>query len=229
MGDVLDPFNAIIVSAVVLTAIIAVEVILLKSNLSDIVTFLGLGKPSLRSIIFAILITAILFLCYPLISMVTGYEFIIPSDWLWLAVGVFALHGIAEEILYRGYLFRHLREGRSFLKAAWMGVLFFSIAHIPIIFALGPFVGGTAVLLAVISSFPLSWLYEKGYNTIWAPAIVHFSIDTVIPILAAGNSIGDYQMVAVLWMGACMLIPYIAFLMPTDQHLKVSFCNISIP
>ena len=213
-GDLVNPVNALIVTVVVIVVVILSELFLLRSKLSDIVTFLGLGKPSFKSIIFALTITGALFLCYPMITMITGYEFVIPGDWLWLAVGVFALHGIGEEVLYRGFLFRHLREGRSFVKAAWMGVLFFTLAHVPMIFTLGPFVGGTAVLLAVVSSFPLSWLYEKGYNTIWAPAIVHFAIDTVIPILARGGSNADFQMAAVLWMGGSMLIPYIAFLIP---------------
>jgi len=138
-----------------------------------------------------------------------------------LAVGVFALHGIAEEVLYRGFLFRRLREGRSFWKAAWLAVIFFTAAHIPILISQGLLVGGMAVLLAVVSSFPFSYMYEKGNNTIWAPAIVHAAIDTVIPILALGPSDNSSTLAVTLWMAASMIIPYLVFLiMRNNQAAK---------
>ncbi len=153
------------------------------------------------------------FFCYPLITAITGYKFVLPDNWLWLAVGVFALHGIAEEVLYRAYLFRKLRNFGRFWKAAWLAVLFFTAAHIPIILNQGLLVGGMAVLLAVASSFPLSLLYEKGGNTIWAPAIVHFAIDTVIPILALGTMDSSSQLAVTIWMAVSMIVPYLAFFM----------------
>jgi len=55
-------------------------------------------------------------------------------------------------------------------------------------------------------------LYEKGNNTVWAPAIVHAAIDTVIPILAAGQMDEKATMAVTLWMAASMVIPYISFL-----------------
>lgn len=216
-GDSIDTVNAIIISAAVVTVVILAEVFLLKNSLKQIVTFLGLGKPSLSSVISALIITGLLFLCYPLISSITGYTFVIPGNWLWLAIGVFVLHGIAEEVLYRAYLFGNLRKGRSFAKAAWLAVGFFTVAHIPIIINQGVFVGGAAVVLAVVSSFPFAWLYEKGYNTIWAPAIVHFAVDTVIPILALGEPSPASQQAVILWMAAGMVIPYLAFLIPKKK------------
>lgn len=213
LGDTIKPENAFLIMLVVIVFTVFAEIVLLKNSFSQIVKFLGLGKPTLNSIALAFVISVLLFLCYPLISSVTGHQFHFPQNWPLLATGVFALHGIAEEILYRGYLFRHLRKGRSFSKAAWIAVLFFTAAHIPIIINQGLLVGGMAVLLAVVSSFPLSYLYERGGNTIWAPAIVHFAIDTIIPIMAAGGTMDQSaQFVIILWMGAAMLIPYISFL-----------------
>lgn len=69
-----------------------------------------------------------------------------------------------------------------------------------------------AVLLAVVSSFPFSYLYEKGNNTIWAPAIVHAAIDTIIPILAAGPMDERATLAVTIWMAASMVIPYSVFL-----------------
>lgn len=212
--DVIKTENALIVMAGVLVCTAIVETVIFRNSFTDLVKLLGLGKPTASSIIAALIITAVLFACYPLITLITGFKFTIPENWLLLAVGVFALHGIAEEVLYRGYLFRRLRIKRTFWRAAWLAVLLFSIAHIPIIINQGVLVGGMAVLLSVVSSFPFAWMYEKGGNTIWAPAIVHFAIDTVIPILALGGGIGEGSQIAViLWMLTAMIVPYLAFLL----------------
>lgn len=214
-GDTTIPKNALLITGCVLIAAVIVEVVFFKSRYSELVKILGLGKPGSKAIIASLVITLLLFLCYPLITLITGFNFNIPENWIWLAIGVFVLHGIAEEVLYRGFLFRRLREGRSFWKAAWLAVIviFFTVAHIPIIINQGLLVGGMAVLLAVVSSFPFSYLYEKGNNTIWAPAIVHAAIDTIIPILASGPMDERATMAVTLWMAASMVIPYSAFLM----------------
>ncbi len=211
-GDTTLPRNALLITVCVLVAAVVAELVFFKSKFSELVKVLGLGKPGTKAIIASLVITLSLFLCYPLITLKTGYKFIIPDNWLMLAIGVFALHGIAEEVLYRGFLFRRLREGRSFWNAAWIAVILFSAAHIPILINQGLLVGGMAVLLAVVSSIPFSYLYEKGNNTIWAPAIVHAAIDTVIPILAAGQMDEKATMAVTLWMAASMVIPYISFL-----------------
>ena len=216
-GDPLNPVFALIIALSVVATSAVVEVGLLKSRMSEVFSILGFGIPSGSSVIFAVIIALLLFLCFPLITSVTGYEFMLPANWVRLALGVFVLHGIAEEVLYRGYLFNHLRQGRSFAKAVWLSVLFFTLAHIPIMITQGIFVGGTAVLLAAVSSFPLSRLYERGNNTIWAPAIVHFAIDMVTPIVAAGEMTESAQKAVMIWMGACMVIPYIAFLIPRSK------------
>lgn len=209
-GDTINPWNAILISSVVVIITIIVQTILFKYNLSQFIEFLGIGKPTLSSILSAFIISILLFLCYPLISLITGYKFQLPENWIWLALGVFVLHGIAEEMLYRGFLFRHLRTGRSFSKAVWLSILFFAVAHIPIMFTQNFFVGITAVILAAVLSFPLSKLYENGNNTIWAPAIVHTAIDTIIPILAAEKQ--PSMDASILWMIAGMIFPYTVFL-----------------
>lgn len=211
-GDTTLPRNALLITICVLAAAVVAELVFFKSKFSELVKVLGLGKPDAKAIIASLVITLSLFLCYPLITLITGYNFIIPDNWLMLAIGVFALHGTAEEVLYRGFLFRCLREGRSFWKAAWIAVILFSVAHIPILINQGLLVGGMAVSLAIVSSFPFSYLYEKGNNTVWAPAIVHAAIDTVIPILAAGQMDEKATMAVTLWMAASMVIPYISFL-----------------
>ncbi|MBL8015682.1 MAG: CPBP family intramembrane metalloprotease [Ignavibacteria bacterium] len=211
-GDTGNTWNALLITACVLLMAILVEIFIFRRRFNDLLSLLGLGKPRVKAIAAALIITMLMFICYPAITAITGYQFRLPAAWLWLAIGVFVFHGIAEEVLYRAFLFRRLREGRSFWKAAWLAVIFFTAAHIPIIVNMGLMVGGMAVLLAVVSSFPFSYLYEKGGNTIWAPAIVHAAIDTIIPILAAGGMNEQSTMAVSVWMAAAMIIPYTAFL-----------------
>ncbi|HMQ70525.1 MAG TPA: CPBP family intramembrane metalloprotease [Ignavibacteria bacterium] len=210
-GDPLNTVNAAVISAGVIAAVIIAQTVLFKNGFSNMKEYLGIGTPSAVSILISIVISILLFLCYPLITYITGYRFRLPDNWLWLGAGVFLLHGIAEEVLYRSYLFRYLRNGRSFNRAVWISVLLFSTAHIPVIISQGIFVGGSAVMLAAVSSFPLSKLYEKGNNTIWAPAIVHTAIDTIIPLIATDKGDQSYQTAVVIWMVASMIIPYGVF------------------
>lgn len=39
---------------------------------------------------------------YPLFTALTGETLELRSDWLWLLAGIFAFHGLAEEVAWRG-------------------------------------------------------------------------------------------------------------------------------
>ena len=211
-GNPLETGNAIVVCICTVIVAIAVEMFMFKQSFLKSVLSLGFGKSSFRAILVSIFISGLLFCCYPLITFVTGYKFILPTDWLWLSIGVFALHGIAEEAAFRGFLFHHLRQGRSFIKAVWLSIFFFAIAHVPVMINQGIIIGGTATFLAIAISFPFAFLFEKGNNTIWAPAIIHFAVDTVIPILAFDNSNHTNRQIAILlWMAVSIILPYFVF------------------
>jgi len=51
------------------------------------------------------------------------------SDALMLALGMFAQGGIAEEVVFRGFLFRRLRITRTFWRAACLAAVPFVIVH----------------------------------------------------------------------------------------------------
>jgi membrane protease YdiL (CAAX protease family) len=211
-GDPMITVNSLLICAVVLIVSVTIERTLFNMNFGKAIKQLGFGKPAFLSIGLSVGLSLMLFACYPLITYLTGYSFTIPPGFVWTAVGLFALHGIAEEILYRGFLFHRLREGRSFLGAGWLTVMFFSLSHIPIIVTQGILVGGMAVLLSIASSFPFALLFEKGKNTIWGPALLHFSIDTIIPVLAAGEFDENSQKAVMLWMAISAVLPYSLFL-----------------
>lgn len=67
-------------------------------------------------------------------------------------------------------------------------------------------IAAAAVSLAMVMSFPLSCLYELGGNTIWAPAILHFTVQSAVKVfIASGDSAPLYPLV---WMIVCAAIPF---------------------
>jgi membrane protease YdiL (CAAX protease family) len=211
VGDALRTENALLIMGAVLVAALAVEMGIFQQRWRQALGTMGLGWCGWRMLGVALLISVLQLACYPLISWLTGYRWTLPAHWAWTMVGIFALHGVAEEVVYRSYLFGRLRRGRTFWRAAWLAVILFALSHLPILVHQGLLVGGMAMALAISSSFPFAHLYEQGGRTIWAPALVHGAVDTVIPILAAGGMAGGGQQAALIWMGVSMVLPYLAF------------------
>jgi membrane protease YdiL (CAAX protease family) len=101
-----------------------------------------------------------------------------------LVIAKFAIaQGIAEEVVFRGFVFARLRAGRSFLRAATLSAVVFSLVH------LSNFLNGfsadviisvmASTLFAFVLAYPAALLFERAGNTIWPFAITHFLIDSV--------------------------------------------------
>jgi membrane protease YdiL (CAAX protease family) len=133
--------------------------------------------------------------------------------WLWLLPGLFAQSGIAEEALFRGYLFGRLRCGRSFWRAALLATVPFALVHLILFATMAWPVALAAVLLSIVLSFPLARLYELGGNTIWAPALLHFTVQGAIKVLEVP---GDTTL-PLVWMAAAAVIPFLVFLVRSKQ------------
>src|SRR5262245_61646986 len=115
----------------------------------------------------------------PALLLVVGYAWaagdameLVPAA-PWLLLGVFAQGGIAEELVFRGYLFGHIRRTRPFWRAALISAIRFALVHFTLVLTLPWAIALTAVVMSVVMTFPLSWLYELGGRTIWAPAVLH--------------------------------------------------------
>jgi membrane protease YdiL (CAAX protease family) len=74
---------------------------------------LGLGRPGGRSLPVAVAVPALVLLDYPLVTAMTGAAPALRPDWPRLLVGIFAFHGIGEELVWRGYTFRRIRTVSS--------------------------------------------------------------------------------------------------------------------
>src|SRR4029078_5968130 len=126
------------------------------------VRFLGLGRPSRRSIALAAASSSAVLLVYPVAGAVTGEQFALVAGWPWILVGLFAFHGLAEEMVWRGFVFRRLSEGRSFRAAVVWTMPLIAATHLPILFRSGVVVAVGALLVAAVTSVPLSYLYVIG-------------------------------------------------------------------
>ena len=114
---------------------------------------------------------------YPAYVLVSGNELPLRADWLLLAIGLFAYNGLAEELAWRGYAFRRLRQGRTFGAAIRWTMPLLAVTHVPILMTRGPAVGSLAIVVAAVTCLPFAYLWERGGKTIWAAAMLHASID----------------------------------------------------
>ena len=128
--------------------------------------------------------------------------------WILLLPGLFAQAGIAEEVLFRGYLFGHIRVGRTFWRAAIVSMLPFVSVHLVLFVSMPWPIALASVLLAIVISFPLAHLFELGGNTIWAPALLHFVIQATVKVVVLSHGAESF---ALAWMAASAIVPLLVF------------------
>lgn len=164
---------------VAVAALFALEILFFKRSFLEAFQFLGFGKPDGRTLAITAIIGFISLLFFPVFSSITGASVSMPESWLWKLSGIVAIHGIAEEALFRGFLFHHFRVGRTFNRAAWLSLAAFAVAHVYLFTYMPAPLALFATLLSLASAFPFAYLFEQGGNTIWAPALLHTSIHAV--------------------------------------------------
>jgi len=211
-------WRQVIIALAGIVAVVAVEVVLFRQGPGRALVLLGLGRPSAWSLLVAGGLSGLLLAAYPVISWLTGARFMLAPGWPILALGIFLMNGIAEEMIYRGYLFRRLREGRTFRRAVLLGIALHAVAHLPILAVAGVVVGLSAVLVSVATFPTYAYLYERGRSTVWAPALLHFTSDTIKLVIAAG-ALADpaMQTATLLWLVVIAMVPYLMFALPARR------------
>jgi membrane protease YdiL (CAAX protease family) len=174
--------QGILIAVLIVAATAAADRLLLRHPRVPTVRHLGLGRPRTGGIVLAGGAAFLLLVVGFLFALATGRTPTLYPGWPWLLPGLFAQAGIAEEVLFRGYLFGHLRVGRTFWRAAAASMLPFVIIHL-ILFVSMPWpIALASVLLSMVISFPLACLFEVGGNTVWAPALLHFVIQGTVKV-----------------------------------------------
>jgi len=200
----------LLIGALVVAAMLAVERVLFGQPPRAAARRLGLARPTARGVRTALAVGLALLAIIPCYVAVTGAPWSLYPRWAWLLPGLFAQAGIAEEVLFRGYLFRHVREGRSFWRAALLATGPFVAVHLLLLLTLPWPLALASVGLAAVMSLPLAYLFELGGRTVWAPAIVHFVAQGAIKVVVVSGDAG--QLLPFVWMAGCAVVPWAVFL-----------------
>jgi membrane protease YdiL (CAAX protease family) len=200
--------RGILIGIVVVAATAAVDRFLLRQPFGSVVRHLGLGPPHARGIVAASGLAALLLAAAVLFVGARGLTPASYPGWISLLPGLFAQAGIGEEVLFRAYLFGHVRAGRTFWRAAGLSMLPFVTVHVLLFFSMPWPIVLASVLLAVVISFPLAHLFELGGGTIWAPAILHFVIQATVKVVVFPYGAESF---ALAWMAASAVIPILVF------------------
>ena len=201
----------LLVGAIVVSATLAAECLLFGTGLARAVRRLGFGAPRWRGALAAGGAGALLLLVFPGYQALTGTSFEMYPGWGRLLPGLFAQAGIAEEVLFRGYLFGHVREGRPFWRAAMVSCAPFVAVHLFMFLTLPWPIALASVLLAAILSFPLAYLFELGDRTIWAPAFLHFIVQGAVKVIVPFEESPRFPLV---WIAASATLPFAVLLLP---------------
>lgn len=201
----------LVVCAVILVLTARAEHQLTGVSFRDSVRAIGLGAPPVRALAAGFAFSLALIACLPLLARLTGSTLAVRDGAMWLAVGMFAQGGVAEETLFRGFMYRHLREGRAFWRAAFLSAVPFTVAHVPLLFTLAPAVALLSLGMAIAVSFPLAWLFDRANNSVWPAAIIHATIQGGIKVLV--DEAPTFQRLALAWVAIGLIGSWLLFLL----------------
>lgn len=204
----------LVVCAFVVALALAVERLLTGARLRDCIRLLGLGAPAALALVCAAAMSLALLACLPLLAALTNVELELRANAAWLALGMLAQGGVAEEVLFRGFMYRHLRQTRSFWRAATLSAVPFAAAHVALLWSLDLSVALLALAMAIAWSFPLAWLFDRAGNSIWPGAILHAVIQGGIKLFA--DDAATFQSLAIAWVAFGLAAPWLFFVLLRD-------------
>jgi membrane protease YdiL (CAAX protease family) len=210
LGSLRGEYGIAICLAIVVLALI-IESVSARRHLRAALHALGLTNTRRDAFIYALVFCAATLCFFPAFAYATGATMTIRPDAALLAIGIFAQGGIAEEVVFRGYLFRRLRETRSFWRAAAIATIPFAAVHALLFFTLDPMIAAAAFLVSLSMSFPLAWLFERSGNAIWPCALVHAVVQGAIKLVDVGEP--HAMPLALAWMAIATLGPWVFFLL----------------
>jgi membrane protease YdiL (CAAX protease family) len=209
----------IAIALLVLAAALVIEWLITRRPLRELARSLGLGRSRRDAMLVTIGLCAILALVLPIYELASGSPIRLIDGWPLLAIGIFAQAGIAEETIFRGFLFRHCRDGRSFWRAAILAAVPFVLVHLVLFFTMEPILAATALLVSVSLTFPFAWLFERAGNSIWPPALLHAVVQGGIKLVDTSSG----PQMAIVWMLVSAILPWTVFILlrkPSESATK---------
>lgn len=201
----------LVVCAAVLALTLLAEVAIARSRPRAALRALGLKAPQPRALAAGAGVSILLLASLPLLAAGLGIDIALRDGAAWLALGMFAQGGVAEETLFRGFMYRHLRETRTFWRAAALSAVPFAAVHLPLFASLHASVAAVALVMAIAISFPLAWLFDRAGGSIWPCAILHAVIQGGIKLLV--DDAPEFRQLAITWVAIGVLAPWCLFLL----------------
>lgn len=206
--------NALITFSAVLAVLLLLDAWYSGTSLKTGFKNLGFRKTRLSLLAPGIIISLVLLLLYPLSAYILKTDIFLNEDWLLNSIGIFLTGGLAEEMFFRGFLFRHFREKMSFRKAVFASMLLFTLAHLILFTYKDWSIALLSTILAVAISIPLAYLFERSNHSVWSPAIVHATIRTIGLVITTSEQ--HFMPLTLIWIVGSMLIPYFVLLFYKD-------------
>ena len=153
--------------------VVALEMTLFHKKLTRALSDIGLSRFSSGGMHTAAAYLAPLVVFFPMVSLIAGAPTTLTPDWGSRLATIVLNNGLAEEVMMRGFLFRHLREKHSFWRAASASTAYFAAYHLPLIVTEGAVIGILGILVAIPLGFLTALIFERGNGSIWGPAVTH--------------------------------------------------------
>lgn len=169
----------------------------------------GVRRGRLSGVALAVALSAAMVAAAAIYVHAVDARVAVHRDALWLALGILAQGGIAEELAFRGYLYGRLRRTRTFWRAALTSMAPFAAVHLILFLTMDWPIALAALLLSIALTFPYAHLYEISGNAIWAPAVLHAATQAG-PKLATV----DDPAFPLIWMGLALVFSSGVFLVP---------------
>lgn len=199
-----------VVLALVLAAAVLCECVLSSQRPGKAALALGLRWPRREAAVWTLALAAILLAYFPIFAMATDARLGLLPGAAALAVGMLAQGGLAEEVVFRGFVFRRFRVGRKFWRAASLAAVPFATIHALLFWQFDFAIAFSSLVLAVSMSFPMAWIFERSGGSVLAPAILHGVAQAGIKVVDAGEY---FPLLALGWIGLCAVAPWSLFLL----------------
>lgn len=206
--------NAAIVFTVVLITMLLLNHWFFKESFNATFKQIGFKATSFQKIAPGIIISMVLLLMFPVLGLLLDTKLSLADNWHLNLVGLFLTGGLTEEMVFRGYLFGSLRKQMSFRKATLISTVIFSLAHLLLFTYLDWSIALMSTILAIGLSLPFAFLFERGDNTVWSPALVHATIRMIGMVVTTAED--KFTVLASAWMLASLIIPYLVLLFYQD-------------
>lgn len=172
------PFSALLAFAAAGVVLAIGELAVFHTPARNLIRTLGLNPTNGRALFAAAVVGAGVLVTYLGGAAALGVDLELRDNWPMVLVGLLLFHGVAEELVWRGLVFGHLRRQFTFRRAVAWSMPWIALTHLPIVVGSGWLVGGLAMTSAAITCLPLAHLWERGGRTIWAAAVLHGLIGT---------------------------------------------------